>query len=85
MLQCRILDDLQWLQLVPTQQHLDELSQFLEPVQATSIVDTASKARLLAKLQHRVQWVHQHMVAEADLCLRAGMIASSGASAVMGR
>ena len=74
LLQYRILDGLQWLDFTPTQQHLDELSQFLQPVQATSLVETAGKARLMAKLQHQVDWVQQHMDAESDLCLRAGFI-----------
>lgn len=73
-----MLNALESLPLIPAQQNYDGLSSFLDPLQTTTLVDTASKARLTAKLQHNVQWVRQHIQAEeliSELCQSASSIA----------
>lgn len=63
---------------IPSQQNLDSLSTFLTPVQTTTQAETASKARLLAKLQHNVQWVQQHISTQghiSSLCQSASSMA----------
>lgn len=73
-----MLSALESLPLIPTQQNYDSLNDFLDPLQTTTLVDTASKARLTAKLQHNVQWVRQHVQAEepiSELCQMDSSIA----------
>ena len=70
-----MLSALESLPLIPAQQNYDGLSSFLDPLQTTTLVDTASKARLTAKLQHNVQWVQQHVQEESELCQSADSIA----------
>ena len=84
MLCCRILSALESLPFVPSQANLDSLDHFLEQVSAVLFPDIASKARLLAKLQHQVKWVQQHMKQGSDLCLRAGELVSTDWSAAIG-
>ncbi len=76
----RMLEDLESLLFIPTQQNYDSLSTFLEPVQTTTLAGTASKARLLAKLQHNVEWVQQHVQAQdsiSSLCQSASSMAGT--------
>ncbi len=63
---------------IPSQQNLDNLSTFLTPVQTSTQAETASKARLLAELQHDVQWVQQHIPTQghmSSLCQSANSMA----------
>ena len=85
LLKCRILGALELLPVTPTQANYDSLSHFLEPIQAGFLPDTASKARILAKVQHQVDWVQQHMRQGSSLCLKASELVNAELSAVAGR
>lgn len=70
LLQCRILDALELLPFTPSQANYDNLTHLLEQVQPGALGDTG-QARLLAKAQHQLTWVQQHMRQGSDLCLKA--------------
>lgn len=76
---CRVLPALEFLPLLPTQQHLDSLQAFLEPVPSTPLQVLASKARLTAKLEHQVQWVQQHLQPDSELCQLARQLVTDAA------
>ena len=73
------------LPVTPTQANYDSLSHFLEPIQAIFLPGRASKARILAKVHHQVNWVQQHMRQGSSLCLRARELVNAKLSAVAGR
>lgn len=76
LLQCRILGALELLPFTPKQANYDNLTHFLEQVQPGSLGDTASKTRLLAKAQHQLTWVQQHMQQGSELCLKANELSA---------
>lgn len=79
-----MLAALEALPFIPTQQNIDSLRVFLETVQTATLASTASKARVIAKLQHSVQWVQRHLQAQdptSALCQIASTTAGGTAKA----
>lgn len=74
---CRVLPTLEFLPLLPTQQNLDSLQAFLDPLPNSPVAVQASRARLVAKLQHQLQWVNEHLQAGSELCQVASQLAST--------
>ena len=77
---CRVLPTLEFLPLIPIQENVDSLQAFLAAVTDDSLAVEASKARLVAKLAHQVQWVQQHLQSDSELCRLASELASSAAA-----
>ena len=79
MLFCRLFTTLESLSFVPSQQNLNSLNAFLSASGNGACAPVANRIRLLAKLQHNVQWVAANIAtAQSGLCATAaGMLKSS--------
>lgn len=77
---CRALGTLEFLSLLPTQQNLDSLRTFLGPLPDAPLAVAASKARMVAKLEHELHWAQTHLHTDSNLCLLAGQLATSMAA-----
>lgn len=72
---------MEFLPLIPTQENLNSLQAFVGPVPDSPLPVQASKTRLLAKLEHQVQWVQQHLQADSELCHLTSQLAAGAAAA----
>lgn len=75
---CRIFTTLESLPFIPTQQNLDSLTAFLGPSGDGASAPEYNHARLLAKLQHNVQWVADNIKSELSLCTAAAAALHGG-------
>lgn len=83
LLPCRIFTTLESLQFISTQQNLDSLTTFLRPSGDGATAPAANRIRLLAKLQHNVQWVATNIAKlgpESGLCVTAGGMLLAGST-----
>ena len=74
---------LESLPFIPTQQNLDSLTAFLGPVGDGATAPEANRVRLLAKLQHNVEWVADNFDAagpSSSLCSAADEMLNSGSA-----
>ena len=83
MFACRIFTTLESLPIIPAQQVLDSLTSFLSPTGDGATAPEYNRVRLLAKLQHNVQWVADNIDAAAPtsrLCTVAAQMLSQGSA-----
>ena len=81
---CRIFTTLESLSFVPTQSNLDSLTSFLSSSGDGASAPMYNRVRLLAKLQHNVQWMSTNISPPAALCSTAqGMLAQQPASGIV--
>ena len=83
LLLCRVFTTLEFLPFIPTQQNLDSLTAFLGASGDGATAPQANRVRLLAKLQHNVQWVAENIDAaspQSSLCSAADEMLNRGSA-----